>query len=986
MTGRLGWTVALCLLGPAGAEPVDPSFQADFEDLPAAQSTEGLAGQAFLGGGQVPAPGLTFPTRDVLSLKHGTVAMWVKPVDWSGDDRYYHSFFGLRIGQGGYLILYKNYSPATGVMFGWDPDEGPGKRFNRSLAVTSWQPGQWHHVAGTWSDGDHFALYVDGQRVGIGRGITLPPDDRLPATFTIGSAQVDHPGQTAIDELRIFRRALSAREVLALFAAHAPADQVAAARAALPPAGDIPSVRIAHSSLDHLLLVAFRADCLGSSPPVASAELGVADPAGKPVGRETVTPRANGGAEFRLATGGWPLGRYEARLTFRDAGGRELGATAKPFQVATTETWATAARLGLSPAVPPPYQPVQANGATVGTLTARITIGGSGLPVSVVAGGREILAGPVGLECGQAIRPSAEPIAGAVDAAAARLTGAMTAGAEAITISARVEYDNLCWFEVTVPPALAARVDSLHLTVPLRREVARYLNAALQIPTPERPKGYLVLPRERSELWSLDQFCPAVWVGDDARGLGWFAESDQFWSRQDGHRFELTGDGEVARLRIRLLSAPVAGTTPLVYRFGLQPTPVRALAPGWRAERWLPSSQVSRYLLTLRGKTDATGVPAEPPDGRIAYHYAYNDFCNTLPDDPAVFQRQIEVGERFGLFIVPYSDILDATEGSGEHWLHAEEMDLQPGARFGPSPTAGICTVPSGKAADLYVWWAHHLASTYRLNGLYIDEAWVYPGTGPAQAGLGYPDADGTRRPTWPLLARREMLRRVRNVFAAQGRPFRIVLHLSSARVPPLVSMGDQLLLGEEFYLHVTRDPIYAHSVTPERLQAAYLPGSMGIPVVFLPQFKASGQRMKDVPLARGLLAVTLLHDQLHWPVFAAEAPFLEVRRVLAESGVDGPETEFIGYYADSPPARSAPDGVLVSAWRTVVAGRRQALAIAANVGDTDRPAARIEFNPAALGLRQPKATVAGGDLAVTDGAVTVELPAHDFALIRLSE
>ena len=86
-----------------------------------------------------------------------------------------------------------------------------------SVAAASIWDGEWHHVAGTY-DGSFLHLYVDG--VEIGSGTPAPPIDYdLPSrAFLIGNyrGSCDLPFTGAIDNVRIWSRALSGDEIAAL--------------------------------------------------------------------------------------------------------------------------------------------------------------------------------------------------------------------------------------------------------------------------------------------------------------------------------------------------------------------------------------------------------------------------------------------------------------------------------------------------------------------------------------------------------------------------------------------------------------------------------------------------------------------------------------------------------------------------------------------------------------------------------------------------
>ncbi len=82
-------------------------------------------------------------------------------------------------------------------------------------------------------------------------------------------------------------------------------------------------------------------------------------------------------------------------------------------------------------------------------------------------------------------------------------------------------------------------------------------------------------------------FRALLWLGNEERGLGWFAENERSWQPQrEDHAIELIRDGEQLILRLRLLdSHPEAWTAdlregmnayqPISFQFGLQATPVK---------------------------------------------------------------------------------------------------------------------------------------------------------------------------------------------------------------------------------------------------------------------------------------------------------------------------------------------------------------------------------------------------------------------------
>jgi hypothetical protein len=129
---------------------------------------------------------LQLPSAGILSAHEGTVELWVAPVDWSGSEQKFHVFFQAQ-GEGGALFLYKYYLGNLLMLTCQDSRAGPYA--SAGADSSGWQPGQWHHVAGSWS-ARHVRLYVDGKRVAEAPPL-LPL--ALASTFVVG----DHPGHLA---------------------------------------------------------------------------------------------------------------------------------------------------------------------------------------------------------------------------------------------------------------------------------------------------------------------------------------------------------------------------------------------------------------------------------------------------------------------------------------------------------------------------------------------------------------------------------------------------------------------------------------------------------------------------------------------------------------------------------------------------------------------------------------------------------------------
>ncbi|MCX7598511.1 MAG: DUF6259 domain-containing protein [Armatimonadetes bacterium] len=173
----------------------------------------GKYGQALLCGPEQAL--IHYQTAGNVIPASGTISMWIQPLNWSLDDGSFHVFFesGGESASMGWLLLYKYYQ--NGLILLRYADER-GHVGMASVRPEGWQPGQWHHLAGTWSP-EASRLYVDGELVATAPAPVVA--GRLGETFALGDNgwHVPHPGaQTLLDEVRIYAYPLTAEQVRAL--------------------------------------------------------------------------------------------------------------------------------------------------------------------------------------------------------------------------------------------------------------------------------------------------------------------------------------------------------------------------------------------------------------------------------------------------------------------------------------------------------------------------------------------------------------------------------------------------------------------------------------------------------------------------------------------------------------------------------------------------------------------------------------------------
>ncbi|MEN6426697.1 MAG: LamG-like jellyroll fold domain-containing protein, partial [Phycisphaerales bacterium] len=139
-----------------------------------------------------------------------TISAWVMPVELSG----YREVFRKEDGERRLLFSFQNDGRILSLGL---QTEGTGyQELDASVDPAMVADGQWHHVAGTY-DGQRMTVYLDGLVIGVqtrsGRILSGGPAD----AFIGSSSGTGEYFQGGIDDLRILRAALPAKEIAQLF-------------------------------------------------------------------------------------------------------------------------------------------------------------------------------------------------------------------------------------------------------------------------------------------------------------------------------------------------------------------------------------------------------------------------------------------------------------------------------------------------------------------------------------------------------------------------------------------------------------------------------------------------------------------------------------------------------------------------------------------------------------------------------------------------
>lgn len=193
----------------------------------------GRFGQALLcGDGETL---LSFESEGNIDLHSGTIAFWVKGLNWSPNSGRGHPNVFFEWGNEGdepWVLFYRIIGHHS-VLLRCQSDAthagAVGVATGRGT-TPPWYPGEWHHLCGSWKDGE-MRIYLDGVLYDSVRDVPAP--EGIDGLFKVGDQTWNQPqlgdprnAQTLLDEFRIYDAPLPEDQVQLL--AQGPRPEVAA--------------------------------------------------------------------------------------------------------------------------------------------------------------------------------------------------------------------------------------------------------------------------------------------------------------------------------------------------------------------------------------------------------------------------------------------------------------------------------------------------------------------------------------------------------------------------------------------------------------------------------------------------------------------------------------------------------------------------------------------------------------------------------------
>ncbi|MHB8994903.1 MAG: glycoside hydrolase domain-containing protein [Armatimonadota bacterium] len=907
---------------------------------------------------------LSCPSAGVITPQAGTVEMWVKAVDWDSKDPKFHVFFDTR-GRG-VLYLYEYFNSDRLLMLCGPDVTGP---LSNSQLDSNFKPGEWHHIAGTWSPQGVMA-YFDGKPASA-----LPIPGQLPITvgefFLLGDEEWQFPRENSsvIDEVRIYDRALSPAHIAAHAAGNLDFVVPLSPNLATLDYDIDPDKGIADIWLDTGGADVADEQLIG--------QMTIKRPGAQQPEKLPAPPFKAGKQRVTVPISIKQPGTYELAATLAEQGKESQAFTLRSQLIVPTTEW-LGNQIGLEDKVLPPWTPIRTQGTNLRCTDREYSFDKSLLPTQITAAGQPLLSAPITVKLAdgkqsRSLTAQSVKLTAPATPTTARLAGRGTAKIGGKQVSFRTnmtfEYDGLLLVEMTCedPSKLAAQ--GLTIDIPVKGEHALYLHRYITRWIPNSgsmPAGQGVLDKTA--------FVPYAWFGDNDRGLFWFCESDEMWPNgQAENAIEIVREGKQVVLRLNIMGKDQKLPDNWKLVFGLQATPVKPLDPDRRT--WRMTGSFGGDKIRARQKMQIVWPHPKPKNNDSLSAFGWPE-----AKDPEAFAAYIKQQHDAGLMAIPYLCLTWITDQTPE-WQFFKR-DWEGKQCDGSIPEVGwphqfALVSPVGKGySDFIMWKTKAFMEKYHIDGTYHDQTHPYTSNN-TRSGWGYV-RDGKEHISYPILGYRALYRRNYAMVKSLPWPTWTQAHMSGKVVVPVLAYEDTYLDGEHFR-GVVKDS-YMDVASLDAFRAEYMGRQWGLNAVFLPEF---GEKERgEIEPTRGLMALLMIHDIAVWPIWCNAQVVDDAQVALDEFGYE--RAEFIPYFDPQPPLTTALKDIEASAYKKADGS---VLLVVANLSKEDR-SGDVKINLPRLGLTGAKA-ISWPDKAPLDmqnGAVKLDIPRLGYRMIRLAK
>ncbi len=590
-------------------------------------------------------------------------------------------------------------------------------------------------------------------------------------------------------------------------------------------------------------------------------------------------------------------GQYEARLYLEGLPDDDRPSSTIFFTQKASFPWIPGAGklpLGGSDSVVPPFTPILLTNNHVGVIGRDHELTRLGLWQQVESDGLNLLDGPMSLQTLEGFEPLSHMQV--LSSTASKLvTSADFKFPNALgRLTSEWDYDGMMKvsLELFGSSAKTGQLNGLDLLIPLRDEQAKLMHwtgvgqggsqglSQLTLPggaaggTVAAPiTGSAAVPPGEGEIWNSFQaasvaapgaFLPYLYLGNEARGVSWFASNDTDWILDSAHRtphltLERHGGQLLLRVHLIQMKANLGRNRKIV--FGLQATPVKPMPLEWRRT-------IAPALDAAMPGASQDAAPGTPPD---------SSSTRGKPQAAAVFNIRQE-------------------DPTSEAW-RAYHDEWQPNYPPEATQTESAATdahriAPVDSRADYLLW-----QLSEKIKGGTRGVYWVGLGlavNGNPLLGAGYARRDNVWMPDNDLWQLRNLARRTAVMLHDQGVPGSFRGTNREMRVTPIGGWGATALLP---------DPVNAAADFQDNYpRDALRAWGLGLQTGTLPVLDGLGSSSENPARARSRVAVAVPHE-LALADGVSDATYVAVRTLLRSLGY-GQDATVYHYWDAHPVAR----------------------------------------------------------------------------------
>lgn len=710
---------------------------------------------------------------------------------------------------------------------------------------------------------------------------------------------------------------------------------------------------------------------------------------------------------FDLPTRNAAPGKYQLQLTALNAAGKQLAERRTEINIPATPEWFSKP-VGQAPVVPKPWVPIKVSGPAdspkLSFLMGDFALQGGVLPAqihvrSIFNEKREpILRGPVrlhGVVDGQPVEWNSQVKLDQQKGEAVRASSTARAGNVMIQATGDFEFDGMEKIALQIAPAPGKQpaISQLTLSIPFAKGFADLY----------RPNNVLILPSSKVEVKPgklpeggvAHDWRPNVWIGNTRRGLEWFAENWRGW--KIGNEFmakaiEVENSPEGATLHVHFIrvdpAKPLVLDKPRDIIFGMMFTPPKTINPH-------PVRIGSGFYNNAEGHAEK--LPADVAAGlnatEVWIHHDFNNLDRHLqgwwdqsPERTAELKELGKTVKAQGIKVLPYSGwYLSRNAQVYPTW--GAEMVVDPLIDGGLRTDVNCWNTP---VSDAYLYTMRKAAKETGYDGFRMDAGFaLHPCSSLKHRGYGsvcgwYDDA-GNLQPSVPIFAAREAAKRAYRMFHSADitEDGLCLQHIHGAvRCAPILSFIDGVVSAEGAELTAQSSKEFDVSFW----RAAVMEDKMGLQVIYWPKADRFGNDTR--------LGISVIHrftPRSGGLVVTQDPSYSRTARPaagvwLAEDWVRwlDPGTEFYGYWENSQFLQTGRPTL----YGSIHVRRGEKLLLGLFNHDTVPVEQAVRLDLKALGFNDKAYAldaITGEPIELKDGAMTLDLTAESFRLVKIA-